>query len=428
MHKVSGFVNGRMFRPLRPWPWPWPNFRPPRKSATLRRVSEACSKRRRSIYSECVEHNRTVHSRGRAARAFIAALAVWLPLGALAQATRAEKLIIAGHWKQARALVEVRMAEAPNDPLANYLLSQIRNAFGDHMTPQSLAEKAIALDGKTAKYHRQYAEVLGVMAQRANLVQQLFLARHFRKEIEIAIMLDSRDTQALRDLVEFYLLAPSVAGGDPHKAAETADRIAQIDSAEGFLAKARIAQFEKQPMATEAAFRQAAAVQPPSYRALIALAQFFLAPDHADLAMAETAGRQALLLDPGRVDAYGVLAEVSTDRSDWGALDGILADAAKEVPDDLAPHYRAAERLLAARRDPARAERYLRTYMGQEAEGNEPGLAEAHWRLGQALHAEGRDKAASEEWLDSLRLNPESPARADLKSLRSSHSAPGGSY
>jgi tetratricopeptide (TPR) repeat protein len=375
-----------------------------------------------------VEHYRKIYARGRGAQAAIAALAVWLPLGCLAQPTRAEKLIVAGHWKQARALVEMRMLEAPNDPLANYLLSQIRNAFGDHITPQSLAEKAVALDGNTAKYHRQYAEVLGVTAQHANMVQQMFLARRFRKEIDTAILLDPRDAQALRDLIEFHLLAPGVVGGDQRKAAEIADHIAEMDVAEGFLAKARIAGFHKQPGATEAALRQAAAAQPPSYRALIALAQFFLSPEHTNPGTAETAAGQALLLDRSRVEAYAVLAEVYVDRQDWSALEGILAEASKEVPDDLAPQYRAAERLLDRHHDPARAERYLRTYLGQEAEGNEPGAAQAHWKLGQALHSEGRDAAAIEEWRESVRLDPESPASRDLKSLRGSRSAAAGSY
>jgi tetratricopeptide (TPR) repeat protein len=260
------------------------------------------------------------------------------------------------------------------------------------------------------------------------MLQQLFLARRFRKEIDVAIMLDPRDTQALHDLIEFYLLAPGVVGGDQRKAVEIADRIAQIDLADSFLAKARIAAFNKQPAATEVALRQATAARPPSYRALITLAQFFLSPEHVNQETAETAAQQALLLDRSRVDAYAVLAEVYADRQNWSALDGILAEAGKEVSDDLAPHYRAAERLLDRRHDPGIAERYLRTYLGQEAEGNEPGLAEAHWRLGQALHSEGRDNAAIDEWRESLRLDPGSPASRDLKALRSSHSASAGNY
>src|SRR5580658_6775527 len=88
----------------------------------------------------------------------------------------AEALIEAGHWKQARTLVEARCREAPEDPLAIYLTSQIRFAFGDADTPLKLAEKALALDGGIAKYHRQVAEVTGVMAQHANLFQLIALA------------------------------------------------------------------------------------------------------------------------------------------------------------------------------------------------------------------------------------------------------------
>src|SRR5215467_10897569 len=70
------------------------------------------------------------------------------------------------HWSRCAC------SKARNDPMANYLLSQIRNAFGDHITPQTLAERAVALDGNVAKYHRQYAEVLGVTAQHSNMLQQ----------------------------------------------------------------------------------------------------------------------------------------------------------------------------------------------------------------------------------------------------------------
>jgi hypothetical protein len=115
--------------------------------------------------------------------------------------------------------------------LATFLLSQIRGAFGDRSSPLALAEKAVAMDGRTAKYHRQIAEVVGVVAQRAGAIQQLFLARRFRKEIDAALACDPQDVQALGDLLEFYLLAPGIAGGDQRKAVEVAGRIAAIDAA-----------------------------------------------------------------------------------------------------------------------------------------------------------------------------------------------------
>ncbi len=296
---------------------------------------------------------------------------------AAAQPTPAESLIESGHWKRARAIAEAQFHVNPNDALANYLLSMIRNAFGDHSTPQALAEKAVTLDGKTGKFHRQLAEVLGVTAQRANPLEQVFLARRFRKEIDAAMELDPRDTQAIRDLLEFYLIAPGIIGGDPAKAAPLATKIAGICAPLGFLAEARIATFHKDMAGTESALKKAADAAPPSYNARIALARFYLDQAHFNASSAAGHARQALSLDRTRVDAYAILAETQAHDADWPALDSTLSSAAAAVPDDLNPYFRSACRLLADHREPARAAQYLHTYLSQEPEGNEPTAAEA---------------------------------------------------
>jgi cytochrome c-type biogenesis protein CcmH/NrfG len=315
-------------------------------------------------------------------------LAVFFAAAASGQQTEAEKLIEAGHWKKARTLVDARLSQSPNDPLATFLLSQIRNAFGDYTTPQTLAEKAISLDGSVAKYHRQLAEVLGVQAQHAGPIKIIFLARQFRSEIDTAISLDPRDIQAQRDLLEYYLVAPGIAGGDVQKAAATAAHIAELDAPEGFLAKARIASFRRQNKDAEALLQKAAEAQPPSYRARVELAKFYLT--HSNPGAAENVARELMKLDPGRVDPYAILAQVYAEHSDWTALESVLANGSRECPDDLSPWYRAAEVLLRNERDPARAERYLRAYLEREPEGNEPPVADARRKLTLAVQAQGR--------------------------------------
>jgi hypothetical protein len=89
----------------------------------------------------------------------------------------------------------------------------------------------VQFDGRTAKYHRQLAECLGVTAQYSGMLHQLFLARRFKKELDIALTQDPTDLQALRDLMEFYLLAPGIAGGDKDQARAVSARIERIDSA-----------------------------------------------------------------------------------------------------------------------------------------------------------------------------------------------------
>jgi tetratricopeptide (TPR) repeat protein len=142
---------------------------------------------------------------------------------------------------------------------------------------------------------------------------------------------------ANRDLVEFYLLAPGIAGGDVHKAEAVAGRIAAIDAAQGFLAKARIAESRKQTGALESLLRQAVDAAPANYRARIALARFYTASDRANPAAAKEHAQCAIQIDSTRVDAYAVLAEIYAQGAQWAKLDGLLTEAAAQVPDDLAP-------------------------------------------------------------------------------------------
>ena len=342
---------------------------------------------------------------------------------ACSQQAGPEQLIQAGHWKRARALVESGSGQAADAAFTNFLLSQIRYAFGDHAAPLPLAEKAVVLNGGVGKYHRQLAEVLGVQAQHAGPFQQILLARRFRKEIGAAIDLDARDVQARRDLLEFYLLAPGIVGGDPHKAVEVAEQISGLDAPEGFLAKARIALFQKRTADAGALLRKAAQAQPPSYRAQIEFARFCLDPDHFDRQTAELAAKRALDSDRNRAEAYNILAEIYAGGGDWMPLDSILKEASQQNADDLAPFYYAADRVLRAGREPGRAERYLRTYLGQEAEGNEPDAPQAYWKLGLALEAQGRSDEAVVQWKRSLQLDPASPAARELKRVHSLRAA-----
>ncbi len=316
-------------------------------------------------------------------RWFVPFTGVLLAFSANGQQADPEKLIEAGHWKRARTIVEARLSQNPNDALSNFLLSQIRNAFGDYTTPLPLAEKAVALDGRVAKYHRQVAEATGLEAQHANAFRLIILARQFRSEIDTAISLDPHDIQAHRDLLEYYLVAPGIAGGDVQKASAMAKQIGQLDAAEGLLAEARVASFRKRFNDAGELLRQAAALQPSSYRARLALAKFYAAPESYNAAMALSAAQELLKLDAGRVEPYSILAQVYAEQGDWNALDSMLSEAARQNPDDLAPYYRAAETLLARGREPARAARYLRIYLESGPEGNEPTRADARRKLEQ---------------------------------------------
>jgi hypothetical protein len=231
----------------------------------------------------------------------------------------------------------------------------------------------LALDGSTAKYHRQVAE-------------------RFKREIDAAMALDPEDIQSLRDLMEFYLQAPGIAGGNKVEALAVAERIGRIhrigriDRAQGLSAEAQLAEFDKDTVKAEALLLKAVEAAPGKYKARVELAQFELTKEHRNLEAAEAEAREALQrealqMDATRVDAYSALADVYASRGQWAPLDGLLAEADAAVPDDSTPHYRAAEAMLRTGRNPAAALRNLRNYPTQEPEGNQPSAAQAREKL-----------------------------------------------
>src|SRR5262249_469412 len=159
-----------------------------------------------------------------------------------------------------------------------------------------------------------------------------------------------RDVQALRDLLEFYLRAPGIAGGDVRKAEAMAQQIAGLDTCEGLLAKAHVAEFRKDLKGTEAVLRRAADACRSSYKSLLAAAEL-LVGNRGEEWKAEALAKAAITLDRDRVQAYSTLAAIYAGPPDWRELDALLLSAPEAVPDDLTPYYRAAERLLSDSRD-----------------------------------------------------------------------------
>ena len=80
---------------------------------------------------------------------------------------------------------------------------------------------------------------------------------------------------------------------------------------------------------------------------------------------------------------------LSSQIQNGSALDETLSAAAQAVADHPLPYFRAAAQLLAGGREPERAQRYLRIYLMQEPEGNEPPAAEARAKLEIATRLRG---------------------------------------
>jgi len=355
------------------------------------------------------------------ARRLIPAL-VWVALAstpAFAADPELESLMERGHWKQVRALVEPRARPGSSDAPAISVMSRVELAFGNDRSALDLAERAVALDGASAAYHYHLAEVVGSMAQKAGPFKGLGLARHFKKEDDLAVALDPRNVGARRDLMEFYLQAPGLIGGDKKKARAMADTIARLDPAQGMLAAADLALAEKHEAEAEAVYRKALAARTRDYEVLVSTAGFFGRDSKKQWDIVEACGKDAIEVDPGRSGGYVVLASLYAHLERWSDLDALLARSEQALPENLNPTYQAGRILLADGKDLERAERYFRRYLSQEPEGGAPTLAHAHWRLGLVLEKLGRKSDALAEVETAVRLKPDlDAAKKDLNRLK----------
>lgn len=359
-----------------------------------------------------------------------------VPLHAADPSTAA--LIEQGHYRRAQAILTERLKTNPNDARSYCEMSKISEAFQRWDEAIQQAEKAVSLDGKNIdsknldgkntdsknpEFQAALADAVGskLSGGRMGFFAQASLARRFKKEAELALQLDPNNVDANEDLMEFHLDAPGLVGGDKKKAADLADHMLRVNPVQGYLMKINFATHEKRTAELEQLVQQAINADPKNYEARMQAASFYLDKGTGTFPQAEEQAKQAMQLDPGRVRAYNTLAIIYAQQSRWKDLDAVLADAQHNVPDDLAPLYQAARVIFVnhqAQELPC-AEKYMRSYLSQPAEGNEPSLAAAHWRLGLILEKEGHKDQARQEMQQALNLDPAlEPAREDLQRLQ----------
>jgi len=335
----------------------------------------------------------------------------------MARADSPQALMDNGHHKRLRAIAEPLYHEHPNDPEALWMMSFVKLSWGDHKAALDLAEKAAAADPKNPRYRFELAQAVGEEAQQASIFRQPGLAHRFKQELEATLALDPKNIAAMKFVILYDFEAPGFMGGDKQEGRAMPGRIMRIDAVEGYLAEVMLARYDKQENRVEDLMRKALAAGPANYQANLSLANLYLG-SAKKYAEAENFARAAVAIDATRASAHTSLAVSLAAQEKWADLDSALAQAEKGVPDDLTPYFRAGVVCVARNDQASRAERYFRKYLTQEPEPFSAKPAFAHWRLGQALEKQGHKAEAIGEWQAAVKLDPECPAKQDLKRVK----------
>jgi tetratricopeptide (TPR) repeat protein len=347
----------------------------------------------------------------------IGGLLLCTALAANAADSDVDQLIKGGHYKRAHFALEAALQKTPNDAHLLLRMSQVKHAYGDLDAAKTLVEKAISIDPKNADYHNELARVYGDQAQKASVFGQIGLAHGVRKELDAALAADPKHVQAHFFLMLFYLEAPGIAGGDRKKAEEEAATIAKLDAAQGYLAQTEIANKDKKTDQLLDLYTKAHQADPNNAEAALGLCnQYFNLKRFDDV---EKCGREFVKLHPDRSTGYSYVVLALGSQKRWQDVDAVLAEAEKNVPDNLSPYFNAGRVIATDGGDLPRGEKYLRKYLSQEPEPISTKPSRAHWRLAQIFEKEGRKPEAVAELEIATRLEPQfKPAADDLKRLK----------
>jgi tetratricopeptide (TPR) repeat protein len=310
-----------------------------------------------------------------------------LALLALPCASRAADLssatnaLLEGNADSAVAQLKQVLSTDPSNGQAHLLLC--RTYYAQSMASAAASECTAALRtlGNDSFAQDWAGRAYGMQANGAGPIAGLRLAIKVRNAFEAAVRLDPTNGEAVNDLSEYYIDAPSIVGGGFEKAALLADRSAAELPQNAHRTRAMSAEKQKDYATAEREFRAATAVanRPNAWADLGA---FYSRRGQADQAV--DALRRAIALDH--------------------AHDAPLVDAATTLTE--------------INREPRLAERALRDYLASKSKSDAAPAFRVHVMLAKLLRNEGNTVDAKIELERSLDLaSTYAPARKELAEI-----------
>jgi tetratricopeptide (TPR) repeat protein len=288
-----------------------------------------------------------------------------------AELRSAQESFDAGDYLSARKTLQAVLEKSAGDPEIHFWLGRCSYELFDFNSAAASFERAIQLQPKSSLYHQWLGRTYSEKADREH---SLSLARKTKKEFQSTVQLDPSNISARRDLAEYEMDAPWIAGGDKDDARKQVEAIAALDPVEGSLARAMyVFHAEKKTAQAEEIYRQVLQQKPPRIQPYFEIARFLQHHGRAaDLEMA------------------------------------IQGAAAIDASDPRLDYFRGVALFLEGNDLPG-AERLLTKYIsGAPQRSNWPFHADAREWLGRTLEAEGKRTEAIAQYREALRLDPRS--------------------
>jgi tetratricopeptide (TPR) repeat protein len=274
-------------------------------------------------------------------------------------------------YEEAKEVLLKVVEKEPENPEANFFLCKVYLILGDYDNSIKYGEKAIKLNDSQSEYHHWLGSAYGVQAQKGSKLKALFRAEKAKNEFEKAVELDSTNVGARFDLMQYYIGAPGIVGGDKKKAKKEAEIIQGLDSFSGAYAWALFWQAEKDSDKVETYLRKAVDLDTSStYSATYQLGSFL------------------------------------QQRKKYHEAAEIFEKLYSQHPDQTSALYQIGRTHLFAKDSLDKAERCFKQYLQVEPKKGAPDWAAAHWRLGMVYDLQGKTDLTIAELEEAVRLDP----------------------
>jgi tetratricopeptide (TPR) repeat protein len=281
----------------------------------------------------------------------------------------AQRQMTAGNYTAAISTLQAAVPGNPSSAELFYWLGRAYYEVRDWDSAVAQGEKSISLDAKSSLYHDWLGREYGGKADRD---RSFSMAKKVKSEFKEAVQLDPSNIAARRDLEEYCLDAPWIAGGSKDEALEQVNGIMAVDPVAGHMARAL---YDREGLKNsddaEGEVRQALAAHPKSIEIYFEAADFYRQVNKpADINAALDAAAEASPNDPRLAYYHGVA--------------GVLSNA--NLPN---------------------AERDLKSYLASTPDRSDwPAHAAAREWLGRLYELQGKRADAAEQYREALQLDP----------------------
>jgi cytochrome c-type biogenesis protein CcmH/NrfG len=274
----------------------------------------------------------------------------------------------AGDYSGAERTLRAALPTRQRDAELHFWIGRCRFELMDVDGAIASFERAVELAPQNSEYHLWLGRAYG---RKAGRDRSFSYARRSKSSFEQAVRLDPANLRARRDLFDYLMQAPWIAGGSKSGAREQCEAITGHDAMEGRLCWASYWERENQPARADAEFRAILEARPATASPYLSVARHFSARGDTATALAALEAAERVAPDEPNLNYYRPLVWVAAGRN----LDA--------------------------------AEQQLQTYLMRVPQRTgRPSHAAARKLLGELYEKQGRAREALEQYRLALRMDP----------------------